>query len=41
MERFTLLVADFEKAIDAGQDELHERDDLLRVRTEDLLQLKV
>ena len=41
MERFTLLVTDFENTVDAGQDELKEKEDTLRVKNEELLELKV
>lgn len=41
MERFTLLVADFEKTVDAGQEELKEKDEVIRIKNEELLELKV
>jgi hypothetical protein len=41
MERFTLLVTDFEKTVDVGQEELKEKDEFLRVKNEELLELKV
>ena len=34
-------MTDFENTVDAGQDELKEKEDTLRVKNEELLELKV
>lgn len=40
-DRFTTLIADFERAVDTAQDELKEKEEIVAAKTEELLQHRV